>query len=194
MTIKLYGRILAQKSIGLQFQLHYSGGIFYNPAHGRTMKNKTARKYANFLMGIILTAIATSSIPLFEVEPGCSASQEQTVVKWKDMYWFPCKYSWNGFCIWPIRRKHVTYKVTVNEGTALHDENGRPVAIADGKIRQWSVYDSTGWNDLENNPVEKNRYPDYERIAENEFVVLVETRYRLFHDVESTLRICTRKL
>ena len=155
------------------------------------MKIKAAWKYAIFLMGIALIAMATSS--LFKAEPNCLASQGQTVVKWKDMYWFPCKYSWNGYCIWPIRRKHSTYKVTVNEGIPLRDEKGLPIAIAGGKTRKWTVYDSTAWNGLEKYPSQKSRYPDYEPIADNEYVVLVETRYSLFHKVEATLRICTEK-
>lgn len=157
------------------------------------MKNTTARKYAKILVGIILAAIASTSAPLFKAGPDCFVSQGQTVVKWKDMYWFPCKYSWNGLCIWPIRRRHSTYKVTVTEGFPVRDEKGRPIPIASGEKKKWAVYDSTNWNALENFPVAKRRYPDYEPIAENEYVVLVETRYRLFHDVESTLRICTQR-
>jgi hypothetical protein len=67
-----------------------------------------------------------------------------------------------------------------------------PVAIAKGKVRSWSVYDAESWNAMENNPRIKRRYPDYEKIASNEYVVLVETRYRLFNNVESTLRICAQ--
>jgi hypothetical protein len=114
-------------------------------------------------------------------------------VKWKDMYWFPCKYSWNGICIWPIRRKHITHKVTVSEGTPVRDENGNVIPLAGGKRRDWAVYDSTQWNAIGDNPVQRERYPDFEPISDNEYVVLVESRYRLFNDVESTLRICTQK-
>jgi hypothetical protein len=182
----LYGR----NSIEMQFQLHYFGRIFYNL---KVMKNKTTWQYAKFLIGITLTVIIGSFIPLFEAEPDCIASQGQTVVKWKDMYWFPCKYSWNGVCLWPIRRRHVTYKVTVTEGLPIRDDNGKAIPIARGKRRKWSVYDSTDWNALVNFPIQKNKYPDYEPIADNEYVVSVETRYRLFNNVESTLRICTQK-
>ena len=157
------------------------------------MKYKTAWKYAKNLMGFILMTAMTSSIPLFRVEPECFARQEQTIVKWKDMYWFPCKYSWNNICIWPIRRKHITYKVTVNEGIPVRDEKDNVVPVAGGKRRNWTVYDSTKWNAIVDYPVLINRFPDFEPIADNEYVVLVETRYRLFHDVESTLRICTQK-
>ena len=75
----------------------------------------------------------------------------------------------------------------------MRDENGDPIPAASGKIRTWAVYDSAAWNDFENQPRLKNRYPDYEPIAENEFVVLVETRYRLFNNVEANLRICTKE-
>ena len=109
------------------------------------------------------------------------------------MYWFPCKLSWKGICFWPIRRKHITYKVTLNEGTPLLDESGKPIPVATGKVRDWLVYSAEAWNAIENNTVEKNRYPNYEQIAFNEYVVMVETRYRLFNDVESTLGICLQQ-
>ncbi|MFZ5902203.1 MAG: hypothetical protein ACOYZ8_01450 [Chloroflexota bacterium] len=108
------------------------------------------------------------------------------------MYWFPCQYSWNGICLWPIRRKHITYKVTVHEGIALRDENGQAIAVADGIKKSWTVHDAVTWNSLVNDPDTKNRFQDYEPIADNEFVVLVETRYRWFNNVESTVRICTQ--
>lgn len=138
-------------------------------------------------------AITTSSTPSFSIEPECFASEKQQVVRWKDMYWFPCRYTWNSICIWPIRRKHITYKVTVSEGIPVHDENGNVIPMADGKRRDWTVYDSTQWNAIGDNPVQRERFPDFEPIADNEYVVLVETRYRLFNDVESTIRICTQK-
>ena len=68
-----------------------------------------------------------------------------------------------------------------------------PIPMGDGKAMKWTVYDSTAWNRLEKHPAQKSRFPDYEPIADNEYVVLVETRYRLFHNVEVTLRICTEK-
>jgi len=151
------------------------------------MKIKAAWKYAIILVGITLTAIAAVSLPLFRAEPDCFASQGQTVVKWKDQYW-PCKHWWSIRC----RRKHGTYKVTVNEGIPVHNENGMPIPMAGGKIRNWTVYDSTTWNGLEDFSAKKIRYPDYEPIADNEYIVVVETRYRLFHQVEATLRICTQ--
>ncbi len=76
----------------------------------------------------------------------------------------------------------------------MRDEKGLPIIVANGKTRKWAVYDSTAWNGFENYPSQKRRYPDYEPIAENEFVVLVETRYRLFHNVEATLRICIENI
>lgn len=155
------------------------------------MKIKAVRKYTVFFAGIILTILMASF--LFKTDPKYLASHGQTVVKWKDMYWFPCKYSWKGYCLWPLRRKHVTYKVTVNKGTPLRDEKGMPIAAAGGKTRTWTVYDAAAWNGIENRPWEKKRYPDYEPIADNEYVVLVETRYRLFHSVENTLQVYTEK-
>lgn len=152
------------------------------------MKIKAAWKFGVFVVGITLTVIAASTIPSLKAEPDCFASQGQTVVKWKDQYW-PCQNWWSIRC----RRKHSTYKVTVNEGISLRDENGIPVVIAGGKIRKWAVYDSTAWNGMEKYSWERKRYPDYQPVAENEYVVIVETRYRLFHNVEANLRICTQK-
>jgi hypothetical protein len=157
------------------------------------MNLKTTWKPSIFTAGIALTAIMLFSSAWSKVEPECFASEGQTVVRWKDMYWYPCKYSWNGICFWPIRRKHITFKVTVKEGSPVRDEEGAPIPVAGGKTRTWSVYDSAAWNGFENQPRLKNRYPDYEPIADNEYVVLVETRYRLFNQVEDNLRICTQK-
>jgi hypothetical protein len=157
------------------------------------MKDKTLRQYARILIGIILTTILTSSTPLTKVEPDCVASPGQKVVKWKDEYWFPCHYSWKGFCLWPIQRKHSTYKVTITDGIPVRDDRGKVIPIANGIRKNWTVYDSIYWNALEDFPIKKKRYSGYELIADNEYVVIVETRYRLFNDVESTLRICTQK-
>ena len=156
------------------------------------MKSKTGLRYIKILTGVILMATLGSFIPLLESESDCTTSERQQVIRWKDMYWFPCKYAWNGVCVWPIRRKHITYKVTVTEGIPIRNDEGKVIPIAGGKIRDWQTYDSLAWNALENIPVEKNRYPDYEPIADNEYVVMVETRYRLFHKVEANLRICTQ--
>jgi hypothetical protein len=131
--------------------------------------------------------------PLFGTKADCLASKRQTTVRWKNLYYGSCRRSWNGFCIWPIRRPHSTYKVTVNEGVPLRDENGRILPVAGGKIRRWEVYDSTTWNRFGTKSSKWRRIADHEPIAENEYVVLVETRYRLFHNVEATLRICTQK-
>jgi len=115
------------------------------------------------------------------------------VIEWKSMYWYPCKLSWLGICIWPpFRRRHVTYKVTVEGGIPVRDENNQPIVIAKGKVRQWEVFDATTWDQIADSPRHLARYPDYEPIAANEYVVMVETRYRWFNDVESTLRICVK--
>lgn len=121
----------------------------------------------------------------------CSSISEQTVVRWLDMYWYPCEKSWLGICIWPpFHRRHITYKITVNRGTPDRDENGNPIVIAKGKIRDWTVFDSDAWAQIAEVPLQLARYPDYKPIADNEYVVLVETRYRLFNNVKSTVRIC----
>jgi hypothetical protein len=96
--------------------------------------------------------------------------------------------------MWPFHRRHSTYKVTVDQGIPLRNEKGKVIPIANRIIRQWAVYDSATWNALANMPARKARYIDYETIADNEYVVIVETRYRLFHNVENTLRICTSTL
>jgi hypothetical protein len=136
---------------------------------------------------------STTIDPISSSADTCYATPKQTVTQWKYMYWFPCQLSWKGICFWPIRRRHTTYKVTLNEGIPLRDEHGQVIPVAKGKIRNWLVYDAKAWNALENNPVLKNRYPDYEPIASNEYVVEVETRYWLFNNVESTLRLCTEQ-
>jgi hypothetical protein len=157
------------------------------------MKTKTSFKHTFFSAGTVLTAIMLLFSPLSTTSSDCISAQEQTVVRWKDMFWYPCKYSWNGICLWPIRRKHITYKVTVSEGIPVRNEEGAPIPVAGGQTREWQVYDAAAWNGFETDPVRKNRFPAYEPIADNEFVVLVETRYRWFNKVEDNLRICTEK-
>ena len=122
----------------------------------------------------------------------CYVSPNQTVVEWKYFYWFSCKLSWKGICFWPPQRKHMTYKITLNEGIPVRGKNGRPIPIAKGKVRDWFVYDAKAWNALENKSRGK-RYVDYERIAPNEYVVEIETRYRLLNNVEATLSLCTEQ-
>ncbi len=135
----------------------------------------------------------TSTIdPISSSADACYVSPNQTVVEWKYLYWFSCKLSWKGICFWPPQRKHMTYKITLNEGIPVRGENGRPIPVARGKVRDWFVYNAKTWNALENKSRGK-RYIDYERIAPNEYVVEVETRYRLFNNVEATLRLCTEQ-
>ena len=122
----------------------------------------------------------------------CIASSNQTVVKWKSMNFY-CRFSWKGICFWPpFRHKHVTYKVTIKDGVPVRDKNNKVIPIAHGKIRNWEVFDSTAWNKIADSPRQLARYSNYEPVAPNEYVVMVETRYRLFNDVESTLRICVQ--
>ena len=122
----------------------------------------------------------------------CVASSNQTVVQWKSKNFY-CRFSWKGICFWPpFAHKHATYKVTIKDGIPLRDKNNQIIPIAHGKIRNWEVFDATAWNNIANSPRLLARYPDYEPIASNEYVVMVETRYRLFNNVESTLRICVQ--
>jgi hypothetical protein len=166
------------------------------------MKNLTLlnrkRILAATILGAVLTAtfiimLSTQPISTQTTDQGCYVSPGQTVVRWKSMYWFPCQVSIKGVCIWPIRRRHITYKVTVTDGIPLRDEKGRPIATAKGEKRDWLVYDAAAWKALGDDPVQRARYPDYEPIAENEYVVAVETRYQWFNNVEATLGICTEK-
>jgi hypothetical protein len=150
------------------------------------MNIKAAWKYSILTVGMAITAVVILSSPWSKA--ACSASEGQAVVRWKEESW-PCRHWWSLRC----RRSHRTYKVTLNEGTPLLDKNGRPLPIAGGKIRKWMVYDSVVWNRIGEKPRQRDRYPDYEPIAENEYVVIVETRYWLFHKVEDNLRLCTQK-
>jgi hypothetical protein len=125
----------------------------------------------------------------------CYVSPGQTVVEWKSATsQFHCISSIGGICIWPIPHEHVTYKVTVSEGIPLKTRYGNIIPAINGEEqRRWLTYDSTSWNALENNPSGKYAFADFEPIASNEYVVMVETRYRLFNDVDSTLGICIQQ-
>jgi hypothetical protein len=125
----------------------------------------------------------------------CYVSPGQTVVKWKSGTTHErCRESIAGICVWPISHRHVTYKVTVNDGIPLQTRWGKIIPAINGEqMRGWLTYDATSWNALENNPFNEYHYSDFEPIASNEYVVMVETRYRLFNDVTSTLGICTQQ-
>jgi len=121
----------------------------------------------------------------------CYVSPDQTVVEWKSStYQEGCRTSIVGICVWPIPHKHTTYKVTVKDGTPLQTADGKVVAATNGEERNWLTYDANSWNALENKPFIKNVYTDFEPIASDEYVVMVETRYRLFSDVDTSLGIC----
>lgn len=127
-------------------------------------------------------------------ENQCFVSPGQTVVEWKSTYQARCRLSFGGICIWPIPHKHTTYKVTVNEGVPLRTRRGSVIPAIDGdEKRGWLTYDSHSWKALENDPYRKDLYTDFEPVAPNEYVVMVETRYRLFSDVDSTLGICIQQ-
>lgn len=157
------------------------------------MNIKAVYKWAILAAGITLAAVLAFVLPWPRVRPECFTSRGQTVVRWKNLYYGWCSRSWNGYCLWPISRPHSTYKITVHEGTPLLNEKGQVIPVAGGKVRTWEIYDSTAWNGFENRPSRWKRFPDYEPIADNEYVVVVETRYRLFHNVEANLRLCTKK-
>ena len=157
------------------------------------MRFKSSSQIAHMVTSMPSSSLTSSPDSTFDQESECSATSDQTIVEWKDMYWFSCKLSWHGICIWPpFRRRHVTFKVTLNGEIPIRDEKNSPIVIANGKRKNWLVYDSTSWNQIAESPRHLARYPEYEPILPNEYVVMVETRYRLFNDVESTLEICTQ--
>jgi hypothetical protein len=171
------------------------------------MKNKTNRllKFwlAALLIGVSGLFFGVRSAYAYYQQDGnpasysedlCYVSPGQTVVEWKSTYQAPCRHSIWGICIWPLPHKHVTYKVTVDDGIPLLSRRGTVIAAIDGEEkRSWLTYDQTSWNALEDNPSGKISYLDFEPIASNEYVVMVETRYRLFSNVDTTLGICIQQ-
>jgi hypothetical protein len=173
-----------------------------------TMKKKTNR-FLKLLIATILIGFlgllfgARSAYARYYLYEGirrafprqCYVSPGQTVVEWKSgTYQTSCRISVEGICLWPIPHKHVTYKVTVNDGTALRTRRGAVIPAINGEEKtDWVAYDSNAWNSLPNNPFEKYSFTDFEPIASNEYVVMVQTRYRLFNNVDSTLGICTQQ-
>jgi len=126
----------------------------------------------------------------------CYVSPDQTVTKWKSaiFYWRRCRETVGGICIWPITRRHVTYKVTVNDGIPLRTEQGDVIPVFNGKEESsWLTFDAESWNAISEGRYKRYEFLDYEPIASNEYVVMVETRYGWFNDVESTLGICVQK-
>jgi len=173
------------------------------------MKNKTNR-LLKFLTAILLIGFlgvlfsVRSVYAHYSLHEGirtsnrpnqCHVSPSQTVVEWKSSTsQVRCRISFEGICVWPIPHRHVTYKVTVSDGTPLRSRNGSVIPAINGEQKRgWLTYDSTSWNALENNPFGKYHYSDFEPVASNEYVVMVETRYRLFSDVDSTLGICVQQ-
>lgn len=164
------------------------------------MKNKTSLLSKSILMAAIICAatlsllLALSSIDnSAQLGEKCFVPPGQTVVAWKSLVELPCSSSAAGICAWPISHRHLTYKVTVGNGTPLRDENGKVIPATNGYERGgWTIYDSAAWNMLEYIPT-KDRYINFEPIASNEYVVMVETRYRLLNNVESTLGICMQQ-
>ena len=172
------------------------------------MKNKTKR-LLKILIGVLLIGILglvvgaksvyahyflhenglTSNLP-----SQCYVSPGQKVVEWKSAsYRTGCGLSVAGICVWPIPHKHVTYKVTVNDGIPLQTTDGKVIAATNGEERNWLTYDSKSWNAIPNKRFERYIYSDFQPIASNEYVVMVQTRYRLFNDVDSTLGICIQQ-
>ena len=87
---------------------------------------------------------------------------------------------------------HFTYKITIAESIPLRNKYGKVIPALNGHIKNWSTYDSEAWNIIEYVPFERTKFPDFEPIAPNEYVVVVETRHVLFSDVESLLEICVQ--
>jgi hypothetical protein len=85
--------------------------------------------------------------------------------------------------------------VTVEDGVPLQTRWGKIIPAINGEEKKdWLTYDANSWNALPNQPFRRYGYVynDFEPIAPNEYVVMVETRYRLFSDVAATLGICTQ--
>ena len=161
------------------------------------MKIQSSQKYSKIMLafaaGIMLLAASPLKAPAQNAIP-CYVPADETVVRWKTEYTRPCEYAAFGICIWPIRHPHVTYKVTVNSGTPLRDEKGHVIAATEGEQQpDWGTYDSNDWNMIRDIPFQRVRFPGYQGIGDNEYVVMVETRYRLFHNVEKTLGICIQQ-
>ena len=159
------------------------------------MTNKTNYLFKSILMAAIIWIVILSLSPdnSAPLEDKCFVSAGQTIVEWKSIDKMRCRRSVAGICVWPIPRRHVTYKVTVSDGIAFRDRHDNVIPAINGEMRSdWLAYDSTTWNALEYNPF-RNRYTDFEPIATNEYVVMVQTRYRLFNNVESTLGICVQQ-
>ena len=172
-----------------------------------TMKNKTKHLLkilmAIFLIGFLGLVFGARSVYAHYLLEGsrapylpsqCYVSPGQKVVEWKSAtYQEHCRISVFGICVWPLSHKHVTYKVTVEDGVPLRTKWGGIIPAINGEQKRgWVTYDSTAWNTLKNNPFERYQFADFEPIASNEYVVMVETRYRLFSDVDATLGICTQ--
>ena len=173
-----------------------------------TMKNKKTQYLkiliAVFLIGFLVVLFGARSVYAhYYLHDGfasylprqCYVSPGQKVVEWKSStYKTSCSISFLGICVWPISHRHVTYKVTVDGGgVPLRTRWGRIIPAINGEEqRSWLTYDASTWNALATNPVGKYQYSDFEPIASNEYVVMVQTRYRLFNNVDSTLGICTQ--
>ena len=172
------------------------------------MKNKTKRLLkiliVLFLIGFLGLAFGVRSVYAhYYLHDGlrtsylpsqCYVSPGQKVVEWKSAtYREHCSTSVFGICVWPIPHKHVTYKVTIEESVPLRTRWGSVIPAINGEEkRDWLTYDANSWNALPTKRFGKYRYTDFEPIASNEYVVMVETRYRLFSDVDATLGICTQ--
>ncbi len=127
----------------------------------------------------------------------CYVSPNETITPWKGTFYTRCYIRFGSMCLWPIAREHLTYKITINDGsTPMRDARGSVIAATNSIIRSdWLTYDANSWNALANarHGYFQNRYDDYQTIAPDEYVVMVQTRYRLFNNVDSTLGICVQK-
>ncbi len=151
-----------------------------------------------FLLAGFLAISLSHAKPLLignvQTSNDCYVSPEQTVEAWSHYYYEHCEYAFQGICIWPLRRRHFTYKVTLPSGDIPQlDHSDRIQAAIDGKKLSWTTFDSETWNFIEYSPFEINKYPNYKTIQEDEIVVGVPTRYKWLNDVEAALGICVQE-
>ncbi len=149
------------------------------------------------LIGVLIATSAWALAPATRAQDSanretCTVSDEQTVVRWKSTYRVRCELSIAAYCVWPLPYSHVTYKVTAGDSVPLRNRSGKVIAAVRGQRRRWLTYDAAAWNALERSS-RGPRYIDFEPINTSEYVVMVETRYRLFEDVESTLGVCVEE-
>jgi hypothetical protein len=174
------------------------------------MKNKKSQflkiLIAVFLIGFLVVLFGARSVYAHYTSNGdfqtsnlpnqCYVSPGQKVVEWKSSTTQgSCRILIMGICIWPIPHRHVTYKVTVDDGIPLRTRWGRVIPAINGEEKLgWLTYDANSWNALPNKSFRRYGYvyDNFEPIAPDEYVVMVETRYRWFSNVDTSLGICVQ--